>query len=433
MPSLKDEIELEIYVQNSWHKLGVVWISDPLKSTYSNSTFEYDMDYFENFAEYESTKGLYSASVNLELNMAKEHYSHWPGFLLDLMPQGAARKIVCEREQIVNSQENDFVILKKGAVNPIGNIRVKNSYSLFEKENTVGFYQQDLIDKNEEFLEHAQKHGALIVGTSGAQGESPKFLLGKGRDGKWYCDGSLKDKNIEESFLVKFPRGKSDDDRLILKAEEKYMKIATQLGIQTNPAITFNNNMLFIQRFDRKNENNFTTRFGFESVSSCLEHYQFGQSEKNENIARIIFENSSEKIEDTLEYVKRDFLNIVMGNTDNHARNTALIKHSDKKIRLSPLYDFAPMVMDPEMIPRCCRWDEENSYIPNFHYICEFLGNLGIPKNKLTLFFTQLEKKYSDLKKIVKNIQLEEDVVNKAMRKYEPFLEKLKIFNGQSR
>lgn len=56
-----------------------------------------------------------------------------------------------------------------------------------------------------------------------------------------------------------------------------------------------------------------------------------------------------------IEWVRRDLLNVVFGNSDNHGRNTALLK-SDEGIWLAPVYDFAPMKADPEGIRRTTQW-----------------------------------------------------------------------------
>lgn len=56
-----------------------------------------------------------------------------------------------------------------------------------------------------------------------------------------------------------------------------------------------------------------------------------------------------------LEWVQRDLLNILFGNSDNHGRNTALLK-GDGWIKLAPIYDFAPMKADPEGVARTTKW-----------------------------------------------------------------------------
>lgn len=55
------------------------------------------------------------------------------------------------------------------------------------------------------------------------------------------------------------------------------------------------------------------------------------------------------------EWVRRDLLNIIFGNSDNHGRNTSFLK-DERSIRLAPIYDFAPMKADPEGIARTTKW-----------------------------------------------------------------------------
>jgi serine/threonine-protein kinase HipA len=55
------------------------------------------------------------------------------------------------------------------------------------------------------------------------------------------------------------------------------------------------------------------------------------------------------------DYLRRDLINKILGNSDNHGRNTAIIRTRDT-LRLAPIYDLAPMVMDVEGITRTTKW-----------------------------------------------------------------------------
>ncbi len=79
------------------------------------------------------------------------------------------------------------------------------------------------------------------------------------------------------------------------------------------------------------------------------------------------------------EYILRDILNLALLNTDNHGRNTAVLK-IDGKIELSPLFDFAPMFLDPEGIGRLSRWEDERpGDQPQWGKICEKLSYVMDP------------------------------------------------------
>ncbi len=58
------------------------------------------------------------------------------------------------------------------------------------------------------------------------------------------------------------------------------------------------------------------------------------------------------------QYVARDFLNLIFGNSDNHGRNISFLKY-EADITFAPIYDFAPMRADPEVITRTFKWGRE--------------------------------------------------------------------------
>jgi serine/threonine-protein kinase HipA len=81
-----------------------------------------------------------------------------------------------------------------------------------------------------------------------------------------------------------------------------------------------------------------------------------------------------------VEWVRRDFLNVAFGNSDNHGRNSALLK-GPEGIRLSPVFDFAPMRMDPEGVVRTLRWSPplEAGGTFDWHAVARELSDLISP------------------------------------------------------
>ena len=78
------------------------------------------------------------------------------------------------------------------------------------------------------------------------------------------------------------------------------------------------------------------------------------------------------------EWLKRDLLNVIFGNSDNHGRNTAFIKKASGVI-LAPVYDFAPMRADPEGVIRTMKWGApfEQSGEYDWQGIVQKLADLG--------------------------------------------------------
>lgn len=430
---MENIIYLEIFYKNSWQKYAHVKIYDDLKSTFSRSSFDYEIEFVMDHIEHDNKFGHVSASVLLPLGINNFRLNNWPSMLLDLMPQGPARSQVCKRENILDNQENDFLILLKGGINPIGNIRVQSKANLFLGETFPGISYEDIIEKNDRFVDYLTEVGALVTGGSGAQGMALKFLVNTDTLGRWHCDGALKDEEVSQCFIVKFLRGRTADDRLILEAEKVYMDIAKELELYVNAPLEYHNSgILFIPRFDRVIRKNRITRLGVESMSSALGHTQFGLSSKLEDQIIVLRQYSSSFKKDILELVKRDFFNIVLGNSDNHARNTALIKTDEDTVRLSPLFDFAPMVLDPELIPRSSKWKKEVSHIPDFEYVREFLleSELGFTKKELTIFFNDFGKKLDTLPYLFSKYKLSSEVISRATKKLAPFKEAYLNFLG---
>lgn len=57
--------------------------------------------------------------------------------------------------------------------------------------------------------------------------------------------------------------------------------------------------------------------------------------------------------------VRRDLLNLALGNRDNHGRNTALLKDVDGTQALAPIFDFGPSFLDARALARVIHWDGE--------------------------------------------------------------------------
>lgn len=74
------------------------------------------------------------------------------------------------------------------------------------------------------------------------------------------------------------------------------------------------------------------------------------------------------------EYVRRDLLNRILGNTDNHGRNTSIMRVGGR-FRLAPIYDLAPMILDEEGITRTTKWAAERKGSSNWSDNCaELIG-----------------------------------------------------------
>lgn len=101
----------------------------------------------------------------------------------------------------------------------------------------------------------------------------------------------------------------------------------------------------------------------------------FGTQADQFELLKAIRNVVEEPLGETLEFIRRDVLNLAMRNTDNHARNTA-VQTIDGVTRITPLFDFAPMYLDPEGITRSARWyhPESRKELRNWKDILEQLA-----------------------------------------------------------
>ena len=98
------------------------------------------------------------------------------------------------------------------------------------------------------------------------------------------------------------------------------------------------------------------------------------------NFDRMVDDNGQQdEVDDlVLEYVRRDLLNSILGNTDNHGRNTSIMRMGGK-FRLAPIYDLAPMILDEEGITRTTKWAAERKGSSDWSDNCAELAGYTDP------------------------------------------------------
>src|SRR5690606_12996869 len=105
------------------------------------------------------------------------------------------------------------------------------------------------------------------------------------------------------------------------------------------------NGALFIPRFDRECAQGKVTRIAQESLASLCQKAGFGLRMTHNEACRAIAAVCHPPEQEIIEYLKRDMANIILGNKDNHSRNTAISRTEGGHIALTPLFDFAPMYL----------------------------------------------------------------------------------------
>ena len=340
--------------------------------------------------------------VDTDIRMAET----MPAFLYDLIPQGAGRRFLLGELNLPDGPTADFPLVKAGAFNPIGRIRVAEAVDYFQAHvrrhptarGLQGLTIDDVVLRSEEFKERMFLHGMLGTGTTGIQGAAPKYLLTRDGAGLFHGDAVLPDADAAEHFIAKLPRGTSAADHKVLRNEAAYMRVAAELGIRTHPQLpSIHGDILLVPRFDRIVCNGKVTRLHQESVASILGLAGFDLRPSLFDVVAGIRNVVTDPRAETLEFIKRDVLNLAMRNTDNHARNTA-VQLVEGKVQLTPLFDFAPMYLDPEAIARVLRWYRPDTRVELTEW-GDILAVLPVPDDErrwlaleLNRFGTQIER-----------------------------------------
>ncbi len=398
---------MQVHFDQAWHDAAVLTLPSPDRGVRGASRLRYSPDYA---IDWMFLDDLHACSLLLPVELMLTHDSpRWFGFLEDIMPAGASRRFWVDYLGLHQLPEGrqDAELLAKGTIAPVGNLRIKEAVPERSAENTLSerrFPMLCVVERHTDFLEYAQQMGAASGGATGAGGEAPKLLLRLGQDGQVWIDTWQEDGHQRDTpMLVKFPRGsRSRDDCDILRAEYHYYQELEALGVDTIDTRGMRliegdrYPSLWLPRFDMRYLDGAWARYGLESVYSLMEAAPGSFLRHGDTLRRVLdllteqfwVRERGEGFDTqtfACEWVKRDLLNVAFGNSDNHGRNTALLKRPEG-IWLSPIYDFAPMKADPEGVTRTTQWGAplEVGGEFNWHGIADSLADLVEPERLMT-------------------------------------------------
>ncbi|GLR64253.1 HipA domain-containing protein [Marinospirillum insulare] len=365
------KLTLQIYVENHWWDAAELSIFNPQVGLKAGCKLGYKPDYLVEHLEKLSTRLAWSLSANHPLSWDTYSGSEVLALLQDITPAGAARRFLEARygELRPNNLAMDVFLLATATPAPIGHLRIKEASELLKSAKELGFSRNEVVQRDQQFLEYAYEQGAAIGGATGAGGEAPKLLLTETSQGLLYPDAVLADNLAMKHWFIKFPRNRAGTvDQDILRSEYCYYQAIDKLGFLTVDQADLrleegSKPSLWMQRFDRKHTNHQVDRFALESIYSLLKVTIPGSYLKHLDVLKCLLKlwQKEGQVEDipalVLDYLSRDLLNLVVGNSDNHGRNLSIIR-TEQTLKLAPIYDLAPMVMDEEGVTRTTKWPQ---------------------------------------------------------------------------
>lgn len=438
-------LTMQIHHGGAWHDAATIEIEHPERGIASPCVLDYDLEYFSDFASIDMADGLEvvdwrALSVGAPVDMRSRWLPHWPAFLLDLLPQGEARRRLARELGFDNPDRVavDTPLLLRGGGGPIGNIRIREAWE--EERGRVadetarngpcpGVTMDDILARADVFLWVAERFALVASGSSGVQGEWPKILMTQAADGLWYPDSIVPDAEARAHVIVKLSRGKQREDAVILEAEPPYLEVARAFGLRVGRPLTHARHVLVIPRFDRLVTPAGVVRSGQESLVSALGVAAFGHMGKHEHYLEILARTAADPAREVVEYVLRDLLAFAMGNPDNHGRNSALRKEPDGTISLTPLFDFAPMALDPSAIGRATKWAcmSGRDAFPDWALVCETAAQGVMDRAELTRAVAAKESFLRGLPEIARHHGVPEEAIERACRFHDDMADRVAV------
>lgn len=401
------KLTLQLFNKGRWHDAAQLVFHD--KVAHGSVTLAYLHAYITEVLHYDAINSS-ACTVNAPVGIIPIDYPSWPALLDDLLPVGKSRDWWLARLDLTREPEfvQNIELLSHAVMAPIGNLRMKEAF--LSRHNTIEqrFPLQAVVELQHDFLEYANENGAAVGGATGAVGIAPKLLLMVEGD-QVYIDGDFAGKPlVARPYLTKFARNRRTRlDNDILAAESCYYQVLAKLLAGNDVETIDTENMmlhehegqvsLWLPRFDVVKQGGIATRLGVESIYSIINagpgsvqnHFEV----MKEVWAKICRGTQMSKAEFAKQYLARDLLNLVFGNSDNHGRNISFLK-LEGDIRFAPIYDFAPMKADPEMVVRLFKWPQpfERAAMVKFNQVVQELGYFA-PADELLVFLKSVAQK----------------------------------------
>jgi serine/threonine-protein kinase HipA len=259
-----------------------------------------------------------------------------PGCLRDAAPDAWGRRVIlnkkfgCEASNVDPAALGELSYLIESGSDRIGALDFQLSPTEYEPRLSSDASLEELIDATERVekgipltpeLAQALQHGSSIGGAR------PKALI----------------ESDTRKFIAKFST--STDLYSVVKAEFIAMKLADLAGLDVAPVslkYAAGKDVLLVERFERTASANGWQRKGFVSALSLLAldemMARYASYETLAEIIRTRFRNAPEALS---ELFSRIVFNILVGNTDDHARNHAALWDGEMLI-MTPAYDICP-------------------------------------------------------------------------------------------
>lgn len=342
-----------------------IWLKDQAEPVVAGRLEENDgkltFNYGQSYLERDNAISIYDPELPLKagrLDLLPR--MDMPSCIRDGSPDAWGRRVIINqvtgrtRDEIDLEDLNELAYLMKSGSDRIGALDFQESATAYTPRNQIAATLEklqrasELVDSGTPLpaeLDQALNHGSSIGGAR------PKASI----------------ETNKKKYIAKFSG--SSDTYSVVKAEYIAMKLAKQVGIDTaNVELTnaMGKDVLLIERFDRycnKTDNGDKKIWYRKSMVSSLTIFGIPEIEARYASYETLTENIRSqftKPKATLhELYRRMVFNILVGNTDDHARNHAAF-WDGKQLTLTPAYDICPQGRTGEEASQAMNIHDEN-------------------------------------------------------------------------
>lgn len=334
--NLKVQIEIDGQLVQAGHITG---------SSFQDAVFAYDESYISSPA---------AQAISLSLPLSKKDFDAdvTKTFFDGLLPEGFTRQCVADS---IHASSDDYIsILRELGSECLGAIQIIDENKPYIN---AGYTLLTIEEITELAKEGASKSAEIVVKShlslTGASGKVGLYY--DESSDKWYKPkGLAPSTHIVKQSHVRYKNIVLNEQLCLLAAQKLGIEIPESFILQAQAEKVNDEDVLFAtKRFDRNfdtdsrivdglktpyrlHQEDFAQALGIKSVDK----YEKSGQGYLKRMFDLLQKHSSNPIEDSLKLWRRTVYNCIIGNTDNHIKNSSLIYSKDlSSIRLAPFYD----------------------------------------------------------------------------------------------
>jgi serine/threonine-protein kinase HipA len=158
-------LHLALRTPENWRTVAEVRLDAVASGVSAQVSYDFDYVIERILAVGEGEIGRAAVACGYPVRLEPHVRSHWPRFLDDLMPGGAARRWWVNRLGIADQPplEQNLRLLSEAAMAPVGHLRVQEAVPP-RVGAPLRFPRQAVADRDHGFLDHAAEMGASVGG-----------------------------------------------------------------------------------------------------------------------------------------------------------------------------------------------------------------------------------------------------------------------------